>query len=414
MISTRMNTRHIAILFCLLGLVLTSSVIAQQNDIPEELNFRVPPEEFPIFPWDSLRPSKAAYQELQECGFNLGGFAQPKDLSIVAAAGMKCFVVDPAMHDRIYQNLPEDQITAQVKQLIAATSKSPAVFGYHVIDEPPASKVPQVVRWVKAFEAAAPQTLIHVNLLPIGGEKNAEANYEKYLDSYIQQAKPKAFSFDHYSIMADGTVRANYFQCLEVARRVSIKTGVPFWQICQAIAHFHYALPSPATLRFQAYTSLAYGARGIGWFTYSGRDRGNYRASAIDLFGHRTPTWDMLREINLQLQRLAPIYTKLKSVGVFHHPQVPLGCQGIADSHFLRDVRGQGPFVVGEFEDAAGRPAVLVVNCNLQRSTTFSIVAKTKAKILRVSSFTGKIRPWGAEDNWLAPGQGILLILDKE
>jgi len=76
---------------------------------------------------------------------------------------------------------------------------------------------------------------------------------------------------------------------------------VPFWHVALANSHFRYTEPSPATFRFQIFTSLAYGARGMGWFTYTGRDRGNYHATAIDLFGHRTPTWDMLREANLQL-----------------------------------------------------------------------------------------------------------------
>ena len=263
------------------------------------------------------------------------------------------------------------------------------------------------------MQSAAPDKIAYSNFFPIGAADigPTAADYENYLTSYIDAAKPKAFSYDHYSLLDDGTVRPRYFECLEAARAASLKTGVPFWHVLLGNSHFRYAEPSLPSFRFQIYTSLAYGARGIGWFTYTGRDRGNYHATAIDLFGHRTPTWDMLRDVNLQLQRLAPTITQLKSVNVFHHPIIPQGCRGLETSRFVNDVNGSGPFVVGEFEDAQGRPAVMVVNRDLVYSTTFSLKLKKQSAMQRVSAFSGKTRPMGAEDEWLAPGQGLLLLL---
>jgi len=52
-----------------------------------------------------------------------------------------------------------------------------------------------------------------------------------------------------------------------------------------------------------------------------------------------------------------------------------------------------------------------VVNCDLTTSTQVNVVPKAKSQIVRVSGYTGEIRPWGAEDNWLAPGAGLLLLL---
>ena len=69
--------------------------------------------------------------------------------------------------------------------------------------------------------------------------------------------------------------------------------------------------------------------------------------------------------------------------------------------------------MVGEFEDKQGRPAVMIVNRDLVHSTTFSLTLKHKSPMQRVSSLTGKIRPMGAEDEWLAPGQGLLLLLHE-
>jgi hypothetical protein len=410
---------HSTLFRIVLGLLLgnlATVALAQQSDIADS-DTRVSPEEFPIFPWDILKPDKAVYEEAKACGFNLAGFVHPADLDLVAAAGMKCFVSDPSIHVRGGESLTADQINDAAAALAKATASHPATFGYHVVDEPNKQLVPVAARWAAALDAAAPNAIAYTNFLPIAGNASGngdvESDYEKYLTSYIDLAKPKAISFDHYSMMDDGTVRPTYFDGLEVVRRTSEKTGVPFWNVILANTHFRYAEPSPVTLRFQAFTSLAYGARGIGWFTYTGRDRGNYRSAAIDLSGRRTPTWEMLRDVNLQVHRLAPVYTKLRSVNVFHFPDVPRGCRALGESKFVKDLRGEGPFVVGEFEDPQGKPVLLVVNRNLTRSTQLEVILKSKATMQRVSSYTGRTRPWGAEDNWLAPGQGILLVLDS-
>jgi hypothetical protein len=389
---------------------------AQMTETVDDPNFRVSAETFPIFPWDILKPDKASYDDARECGFNVAGFVHVENLDLVQSAGLKCFVSDPSIQVRGGEKLSEDDIKAAAKKLADATASHPAVLGYHVVDEPNRQEVALTSKWALALQAAAPNAIAHTNFFPISGNAtgngDVEAEYEQYLTSYLDAVKPRAFSFDHYSMMDDGSVRPTFFDGLEVVRRTSLKTGVPFWNVLLANSHFHYADPSLATLRFQAFVSLAYGARGIGWFTYTGRDRGNYRNTAIDLNGNRTPTWAMLRDVNLQLHRLAPIYTKLKSVNVFHFPDVPIGCRPITDSRFVKEIKGEGPFVIGEFEDEREVPAILVVNRNLTRSSQLTVIPKQKCTINRVSSYTGRVRSWGAEDNWLAPGQELLLVLE--
>lgn len=370
------------------------------------------PEEFPIFPWDHLQASKEAYEDARACGMNLVGFVDPKNLDLVASVGMKGFVADKSIEAR-NPALGDAEIEQRVKALVEKAGNSPAVFGYHIIDEPQKREVKTVAKWTNAFQAAAPKVIAYTNLLPIGafGGTDIQEKFTDYVDSYVAATHPKAFSFDWYSMMDDGSIRGNYFECLEAVRRESIKNNVPFWNVCLGCAHFRYAEPSPATLRFQVFASMAYGARGIGWFTFTGRDRGNYRLSAIDLQGRHTPTWEMLRDANEIPRCLGASYLPLKSVNVFHSPDVPEGCQGISSSQFVKNIKGAGPFLVGEFTDPAGNPALLVVNRNLQHSTTWGVTLKNKATMRRVSALTGKVRAIGAEDDWLPPGGGILLLL---
>lgn len=381
----------------------------------EEGNTMLKPEEFAVCPWGHTPGDEAALEEIRECGFNLAGFISPDDLDKVSKAGLKCIVIDGGNHvGDAEAQLDEKEIAKRVEALTTRTSKHPAVFGYYLRDEPSTSAYPGLGRWSAAYRKAAPDALPYINLLPnyaSAGQLGAPT-YEEYLESFVKTVKPKFISYDHYALMDDGSLRGGYYQNLEAVRKSALKHSLPFWNIVLSNAHFRYAEPSYAGLRFQLYTTLAYGGRGISYFTYFAPKIGNYRLAPIDQFGHKTATWDMLRSVNLQLHKLGPTYVTLKSVNVFHHPSVPEGCSGISSSKHLATVSGDD-LLVGEFEGPNGDPYVIVVNKSLHVSTAFGVEFKKPGQIKRVSAYTGTTDPWGGEDCWLAAGQGMMLCLKK-
>ena len=97
-------------------------------------------------------------------------------------------------------------------------------------------------------------------------------------------------------------------------------------------------VPSDATLHLQVYATLAYGGRGIQYFMYFTPGNGNYRLAAIDWFGNKTPTWDMLRRINKQIHALAPTLLKLRSTGVYHYPLAPAQAQLLSQSRLVESI----------------------------------------------------------------------------
>ena len=400
---------------CMLGLCNSHA----QDSAVKAANSRLTPEQFPIFPWDHLPPDPAKYQEAYECGLNLAGFVPPDAVDVVRAAGMKAFVSDPRIMVNDHLKFSDAEIQSNVSAVVQGTVSNAATFGYFLTDEPAESKIPTVAKWVQAVSNEIPSNqLAYVNLLPFpfnesGTSQPAITKYERYLTSFIKLARPKAISYDNYALYADGSIRPTFYLNLEIARNVSVESSIPFWFVGLANTHFRYAEPSPATFSFQVFSALAYGARGIGWFTYEARDRGNYRDSAIDFDGRRTPTWEMMRAANMQIHRLGPVYLQLHSVNVFHCPEVPAGCHGIETSHYLKAVSGDGAFLVGEFEHPSGRPYFLVVNKSLTKSAQYKPELKKAGKLMKVSSFTGQLGPWSAENNWLAPGQGMLLFVDE-
>jgi hypothetical protein len=343
----------------------------------------------------------------------VAGFCTADLLGQVQQQGMKCFVTDPLIQIRGGETLSTDEITSRVADIVKRTASHPALFGYHLLDEPKPDLFPVIAKWTTAFEQKAPGSIAYTNLFPNYSKTPGPGGpFEDYLTTFIRVAKPKAFSYDHYALMENGTLREAYFPNLEAARAVSLRTSTPFWHVVLGNAHFNYMEPTAASMRFQAYTTLAYGARGIGWFTFTSRERGNYRCTSVDAYGRRTPTFDYLRDANLQLHRLAPTLAHAKSVAVYHTPVVPRYCRGIESSKFLSRVKG-GQLLIGEFENGETTRAVLVVNTSLTSSTSYAITPKEKSTLEKVSATTGEVIPFSAENNWLAPGQGMLLLLRK-
>lgn len=370
-------------------------------------------EEFIIIPWGHVPDDDEAIQAIRDCGFNIAGLSSAETLDKLQQVGLKALYFDPSIHARGDQvNLDPAEIRERVDAAVAKVSDHPALYGYYLCDEPGADDYPGLARWHEAFQKADPDKLAYINLFPnyASPDQMKVPTYEEYVESYITTVSPTIVSYDHYALMEGGTLRDSYFNNLEVIRAASQRHERPFWNIVLSNAHFTYAEPSPAGFRFQLYTTLAYGAKGICYFTYFTPEVGNYRLGPIDRYGNKTATWEMLRDVNFQLHKIGPVYITLENKNVFHHPEVPEGCRAMDTSLYLSALSG-GDFMVGEFEDPEGRPFALVVNKSLHQSCSFHAEFKDGGTVHCVNASTGRVHPWAGEHKWLAPGQGMLLGL---
>jgi hypothetical protein len=261
-----------------------------------------------------------------------------------------------------------------------------------------------------------------VNLFPYraGPAALGTSNYDEYVKMLVNTIGQPFLSYDNYSLV-NGEMLDYFYINLEIVRRLGLETKTPFWNCILANAHFNYMEPSDATFHLQVYSTLAYGGRGIQYFTYITPTIGNYRLGPIDQFGRRTRTWEMLQRINSEIHALAPTLIKLRSTGVYHYPDAPEQGRTLAASPLIRSVEmtqryvrppAAGRFLIGEFEDAQGRPYFMIVNKDLVQSFRFRIELKREGKLLRVSPYSGREETFGREMDWLAPGAGILLRVE--
>jgi hypothetical protein len=401
---------------CILLLAGALTAQPQMFHSPE----RTPARTFPIMAWGGAPSQPEQLRLMREAGLNAAGFCRVDDADKVRDAGLSCFVTDKRVNGYDWSSLPpEPEIRKNVAEVVKAVGENPAVLGFYMRDEPHASLMPAMGRVTRLLKELAPGMWPYVNLFPyrVGKERMGTPDYDTYARMLVDTIGQPFLSYDNYSLVG-GEMLEYFYNNLEIVRRISQETKTPFWNCVLANAHFNYMEPSDATFHLQVYATLAYGGRGIQYFTYYSPHNGNYRLGAIDQFGNKTATWDALRRINLQIHALAPTMVKLRSAGVYHYPDVPEHCRPLVQSKLVRGVSMiqryvrppvQGRFLIGEFEDGQGRPYLMIVNKDLNNSFQFAIELRQEGrKLIRICNYSGREEEFGREMDWLAPGAGIL------
>jgi hypothetical protein len=324
---------------------------------------------FPLMPWNSPPNDPAVLKRIRECGFTMAGFVAPDALDACQAAGLKAIVSDARVSGYDFTSVDDLKAKSNVVSLVSQVGTHPAVFGYYLRDEPDLSLFPGLEKVAAQLRAAAPDKWPYIDLFPDYAENRqlGATHYAEYLERFVNTCHPKIISYDNYSLMEDGSIRESFWSNLESIHAICARHQLQFWNIVLSVAHFNYREPTAADLRFEAYSSLTYGARGLAFFTYFAPAVGGYRAAAVGQFGNETPTWHNLQNINLQIQKLAPTLLQLRSDDVYHLGTVPPGCKAAPTNSLVTAVAGNNA-VVGEFTHRDGSRYLLIVNKDVSKS----------------------------------------------
>lgn len=402
-------------------LVLTAQIaLAQTRSQPDP----IPPKDFAVMAWGDSPSDADQLRGMKDAGLNISGFCRAEDLDRVKAAGLTCFVNDPKLtHYAPDQLPPEDTLRRDVAALKSQIGDNAAALGFFLRDEPSASLMPGLSKLAALLRREMPDKWPYVNLFPyrVPAAILGTTDYDSYVRTLVKSIGQPFLSYDNYSLV-NGEMLDPFYTNLEIVRRLGLETKTPFWNCILANSHFNYMEPSDATFNLQVYSTMAYGGRGIQYFTYFAPRIGNYRMAAIDQFGNRTATWDMLRRINNQIHALAPVLIRLHSAGVYHYPDIPEQGQPLTASHLVESVEMTqryvrptvgGRFLIGEFNDDQNRSYFLIVNKDLKNSFQFRIHLRQEGrKLVRISPYSGQEEPFGREMDWLAPGAGILFRVE--
>jgi len=246
-----------------------------------------------------------------------------------------------------------------------------ACLGYRLFDEPHSDRFDSLAKQVRRLRQAQPGRLAYINLFPNYANRRqlGTATYEEYVASFLEKVEVDVLSMDHYPIFKPSRdTRDRYCQNLDTIRRHALKSGIPFWNYFNAMPFGPHTDPTEAQLRWQIYTSLTYGAKGVLYFNYGSPRTFEFPKGGglIRRDGSRTRHWFQAQRINAALKHLGPTLMQLHSTGVYRvspdDDPVPV-LKGTAIINITRqDVDPPHDYLVGMFRHTAGRRAVMLHN----------------------------------------------------
>ena len=399
----------------ILFLLAWQPILAQTKHLinPDPLTEKV----FPLMAWDYVDNEKTL-KDMSACGINLVAFVRPGFLDACNKYHIRGIIFDEKISGEIFSPYNSKRADPVLRNLIKKYNNHPALYGFHLRDEPQEEEFAELGKSIDLIKKLAPGKWPYVNLFPTHsfGEK-----YDEHLEKFATICLPTAFSYDNYSsdYKVDGGAHSIFWKNLAQVREASIKHGLPFWNIILTAPHFDYELLTDADLRLRVYGSLVYGAKGLAFYKFisaslpifAAPDLGNFREGPLDQFGERTPTWSMLQNVNRQVQNIGPTMLKLRSDDVYHIGTIPERTHGPTNQTLVNDVPN-GEFIVGDFTHQDGSKYAMIVNKSVIKSYPCRPKFNGSYKTVRlVSSWKGSLQPF-TEWYWLAPGQGVLLKLD--
>lgn len=364
-------------------------------------------------PLDQFDDARAA--EIAAAGFTMvgypcdGGFDRARNLTALDTAarhGLTLLVADHRF-DPVTISAPD--WPAKLQAAARDYRDHTGLAGYFVFDEPIASQFEGVAAVVDAIRAVDPDHLAYVNLLPdyIPPDALGAASYDDYVEQFIDTARPRLLSYDYYPF-GHTKDRSTFFKNLAVMRAAALRHDLPFMLIVLAMPHGPYRDPSEAELAWQANHALAYGARGISYFTYWTPKMGKRANNRHGLIENGAPTarYFQATRLNRRLRALAGALDDFESIAVADS----LGEIGVPFPIGPIEAVEGGPITAGLFGDGSGRLAALLVN----RDYRADVVARLRlrADAAPPQTFDVEGHAWRPAPTlaFLLPAGGTLLL----
>jgi hypothetical protein len=289
-----------------------------------------------------------------------------------------------------------------------------SLAGFNLYDEPGAGWFGTLARAVAVSRELAPGLLPYINLFP--------SDDPAYYRSFVDVVKPSLISFDRYPLLSGGREDGNYFHNWAIVRDAALRGNIPAWVFIQTLAYDNHREPTAAELLWQVNISLAYGAKGIQYFTYwtpeAARGEG-FGPALITVDGQRTPRYAAAQKINTTwLHQVGRELKPLVSESVAHANETPLpnGTVAFTPTNLLSGISGSAA-VVGTFRSRDGGPDRWVLVANRSHSAEARVTVTPKpAAVSSVGIFNPGTQTYLRTGTrplplTIAPGAAVLLKL---
>lgn len=336
-----------------------------------------------LISWGGIGADKAdtLYSLAKECGFDMHlGLYRTKESAVAS--------MDAAARKGIGVIISFPQIKDSTDFAVSLIKDHPALFAYHLKDEPDTSDFGWLCDLSERIHELDPSHPCYINLMPNWAWGAEE--YSDRIESFASQIDVPFYSFDNYPIIeVDGRyqVRNDWYRNLEEFSRMARSHGKPFWGFALVKAHSIsdpwpdtvYPEPTLGHVRLQAFGNLLYGAQAIQYFNFTG---------IVDpVTCEKLPAFDIIRQVNTEIKAYSHVFAGCMVLGVWHTGDtIPSGTKRLEAMPHKKirslEIGGEGG-VVAMIENG-GSTYLAVQNRDCLKQSVLDINISGKRKIYRI------------------------------
>ena len=395
-------------------------------------------DEFVITAYSGPPPgeiNEERYNEIAAAGIDVivpgnGSFSPEQNLAaldLAQKAGIRVLPIDQRI--MAFGQTADVQIdTALIRKIVNGYKDHPAFAGYVIRDEPGMGLFPALGKVCTYFKEADPGHEPLINLFPsyASDEQLETSDFRTYIRSFIDTVHPGLLSFDFYALRESETWSEGWFNDLAIVREETRIAGIPFWVFIQSEGIRDYLrIPNRSEILWQVNTAVAYGARGLGWFTYwtPQADQSipqvegappplveEHYGGMLDIEGNPTPLFNFVTEANNYIHYAGRALLGWDNSHVARYEQGKL-IEG--SSPLIKPFSEDANLVIGTFS-LGERRRIVISNSSHDIDFFFTLVIPPEWQVNSVITFIDAIPP-DLEDPELTtmidPGGSVVLDL---
>lgn len=409
--------------------LVTDNYVREQTVNEKTIKYDFLPEnEMPILGYVGVPPANAGnadnvgenpsfitrsnFNRYKEAGFNiLSGLYEREPfhtgeiiraMELAEELGLAYFVNDNALRCESNQGTIEAGTKEDYQKILdeAWYLKEKAFAGIAVKDEPSAQDFDAMANVNSALKDTTEGKILYTNMFPSYVESyrlylddpkgDAWAQYVQYVTEFVEKVQPDVLAYDYYAFMKGNATLDNplgtnnpeeivlgennlrdYIKSLSLFRKISQAKNIPYWVSVASFNHRYGTQFTNKQTEWTVNTSLAYGAKGIQYYTYwSGIDGSKIenwdkpsKAGMVTVNGTPHDTYYQVQKINENIKLVDEVLMKSTSKGVIQFGKQVLRLvkdDTLYSYGYLNNISGGDTFV-GCF-DNNGKTVYYIVN----------------------------------------------------
>lgn len=387
-------------------------------------------------PPDAYR-TEDAFRLIAESGINVvNGFGYFEDtdeevesvLDYCEKYGLKYLYASLAVEESIksYKDTADEALIASAMDQIGKFAAHPAYAGQLFIDEPSVGYFGALKDYISEYKKAYPEKLAYVNMLPyyaLAG--TGSSSYDSYVDTWIEQLAPSFYSYDSYPLIdydpaAEGyrAEMSDFYYNLDILRAKTLEAGIPLWTFAATLGYKmpetssepDRRVPTREELRWEVFSNLAFGAKGIQYFCYWTPTQDSYGEAMVTRGGEPTERYGYVKEVNEEFAKYGGILLNSDAVGVmindYRRDGFDIYSTPLTKFGSIESVEGNR-YVIGCFSDKdTGKKSVLISPTTPRDD--IEITLNMSKKVKSVKAYVG-----GEETILAAEGRRITLKINR-